>query len=141
MRNPHDDFEVNIGGTLNVLLAARELGLQRVVYASSASIYGNPRYLPINEDDLTNALTPYSVSKFAGERETWSSPRAARHTCFASINGAVSEPIAASAAEKMSAPQTVAVGVVGDALERGPATIAASVSSGQRAFLARLHEV
>ena len=67
MRNPHDDFEVNIGGTLNVLLAARECQVRRVVYASSASIYGNPRYLPINEDDLTNALTPYSVSKFAGE--------------------------------------------------------------------------
>jgi UDP-glucose 4-epimerase len=67
MRNPHDDFEVNIGGTLNVLMAARECGVQRTVYASSASIYGNPRYLPINEDDLTNALTPYSVSKFAGE--------------------------------------------------------------------------
>jgi UDP-glucose 4-epimerase len=67
MRDPHDDFEVNIGGTLNVLLAARDCGVDRVVYASSASIYGNPRYLPINEDDLTNALTPYSVSKFAGE--------------------------------------------------------------------------
>jgi len=67
MRNPHDDFEVNIGGTLNVLMAARECRVERTVYASSASIYGNPRYLPINEDDLTNALTPYSVSKFAGE--------------------------------------------------------------------------
>lgn len=67
MRNPQDDYEVNIGGTLNVLLAARECGVQRVVYASSASIYGNPRYLPINEDDGTNALTPYSASKFAGE--------------------------------------------------------------------------
>jgi UDP-glucose 4-epimerase len=41
--------------------------VERVVYASSASIYGNPRYLPINEDDPTNALTPYSASKFAGE--------------------------------------------------------------------------
>ena len=67
MRNPLDDFEVNIGGTLNVLLAARECNVRRVVYASSASIYGNPRYLPISEDDQTNALTPYSVSKFGGE--------------------------------------------------------------------------
>ena len=58
---------MNIGGTLNVLLAAREHGVRRVVYASSASVYGNPRYLPINEDDGVNALTPYSVSKFAGE--------------------------------------------------------------------------
>jgi UDP-glucose 4-epimerase len=67
MRNPREDYEVNIGGTLNVLLAARELKTSRVVYASSASVYGNPRYLPINEDDSTNMLSPYSVSKFAGE--------------------------------------------------------------------------
>lgn len=66
-RNPREDYEVNIGGTLNVLLAAREQGIRRVVYSSSASVYGNPRYLPINEDDVTNMLSPYSVSKFAGE--------------------------------------------------------------------------
>src|SRR5215475_10201656 len=66
-RNPREDYEVNIGGTLNVLLAAREFSTARVVYASSASVYGNPRYLPINEDDATNMLSPYAVSKFAGE--------------------------------------------------------------------------
>ena len=49
------------------MLAVKELGVRRVVYASSASVYGNPRYLPINEDDATNMLSPYSVSKFAGE--------------------------------------------------------------------------
>jgi UDP-glucose 4-epimerase len=66
-RNPREDYEVNIGGTLNVLLAARELSIPRVVYSSSTSVYGNPRYLPINEDDLTNMLSPYAVSKYAGE--------------------------------------------------------------------------
>jgi len=66
-RNPREDYEVNIGGTLNVLLAARETNVPRTVYASSASVYGNPRYLPINEDDATNMLSPYAVSKFAGE--------------------------------------------------------------------------
>jgi len=66
-RNPREDYEVNIGGTLNVLLAVRETNVPRMVYASSASVYGNPRYLPINEDDATNMLSPYSVSKFAGE--------------------------------------------------------------------------
>ncbi|MGH9831308.1 MAG: NAD-dependent epimerase/dehydratase family protein, partial [Blastocatellia bacterium] len=66
-RNPREDYEVNIGGTLNVLLAARECKVERVVYSSSASVYGNPRYLPINEDDATNMLSPYAVSKFAGE--------------------------------------------------------------------------
>jgi UDP-glucose 4-epimerase len=66
-RNPREDYEVNIGGTLNVLLAVKELAIPRIVYASSASVYGNPRYLPINEDDATNILSPYSVSKLAGE--------------------------------------------------------------------------
>jgi UDP-glucose 4-epimerase len=65
-REPRQDFEVNIGGTLNVLIAARERGV-KVVYTSSASIYGNPRHLPINEDDGISPLSPYSTSKLAGE--------------------------------------------------------------------------
>ena len=65
-RDPREDYEVNIGGTLNVLLAVREsTSVRRTVYTSSASVYGNPRYLPINEDDQTNLLSPYSVSKVA----------------------------------------------------------------------------
>jgi UDP-glucose 4-epimerase len=66
-KNPREDFETNIGGTLNVLLAARALGGRRVVYTSSTSVYGNPRYLPMNEDDPLSLLTPYAVSKLAGE--------------------------------------------------------------------------
>jgi nucleoside-diphosphate-sugar epimerase len=66
-RDPREDYAVNIGGTLNVLLAARELRPARIVYTSSASIYGNPRYLPISEDEPVNLLSPYAVSKFAGE--------------------------------------------------------------------------
>ena len=65
--NPYEDFQTNIGGTLNVLLAAREAKIERVVYTSSVSIYGNPRYLPINEDDPISLLTPYAVSKYSGE--------------------------------------------------------------------------
>ena len=65
--NPRDDFATNIGGTLNVLLAARDSSLDRVVYTSSASVYGNPRAIPINEDDGLVTLSPYAVSKLAGE--------------------------------------------------------------------------
>lgn len=65
--NPRDDFATNIGGTLNVLLAARESNAERVVYSSSASIYGNPRSIPINEDDVLVPLSPYAVSKLGGE--------------------------------------------------------------------------
>ncbi len=67
-KDPKEDCAVNIVGTLNVLLAAREAKrVKRVVYSSSVSIYGNTRYLPINEDDPINTLSPYSVSKLAGE--------------------------------------------------------------------------
>ena len=66
-KNPRDDFETNIGGTLNVLLAARESRVERVVYSSSTSVYGNPRSIPINEDDLIVPLSPYAVSKLGGE--------------------------------------------------------------------------
>jgi UDP-glucose 4-epimerase len=65
--NPRDDFATNIGGTLNVLLAAREARVDRVVYASSASVYGNPRSVPINEEDGIVTLSPYAVSKLGGE--------------------------------------------------------------------------
>jgi len=66
-QNPREDFETNIGGTLNVLMAARRSHVRRIVYASSASVYGNPRYLPINEDEGLSTLSPYAVSKLAGE--------------------------------------------------------------------------
>lgn len=66
-KNPREDFSTNIGGTLNVLMAAREHQLTRMVYISSASVYGNARHLPSNEDDPVNPLSPYAVSKLAGE--------------------------------------------------------------------------
>jgi UDP-glucose 4-epimerase len=66
-KNPRDDFATNIGGTLNVLMAARESKVDRVVYTGSASIYGNPRSIPINEDDFLVPLSPYAVSKLGGE--------------------------------------------------------------------------
>jgi UDP-glucose 4-epimerase len=65
--NPLDDFATNIGGTLNILLAARASKVDRVVYSSSASVYGNPRTIPINEDDPLWTLSPYAVSKLGGE--------------------------------------------------------------------------
>jgi len=65
--SPILDFQVNIGGTFNILLAAKTYGVKRLVYASSASIYGNPRYLPINEDDRISTLSPYAASKLSGE--------------------------------------------------------------------------
>ena len=69
IEDPRADFQVNAGGTLNLLLAVRASGhsVSRVVYTSSASVYGNPRHLPISEDDGTTCLSPYAASKLSGE--------------------------------------------------------------------------
>ncbi len=59
--------EVNVGGTLNVLVSAKEAGVNRVVYASSSSIFGVPQYLPIDEIHPTRPNSPYGASKLAAE--------------------------------------------------------------------------
>ena len=58
---------VNVGGTLNVLTAARDSGVERVVYASSSSVYGETETLPKTEAMQTNPSSPYAVSKLAAE--------------------------------------------------------------------------
>ncbi len=68
MREPREDFETNIGGTLEIVLAARERDdSPTVVYTSSSSVYGNPRSLPIIEEDPPSILSPYAASKLGGE--------------------------------------------------------------------------
>ncbi len=59
--------EVNIRGTLNVLLAARDSGVKKVVFASSASVYGDTEEVPTTENALPMPLSPYAVTKLAGE--------------------------------------------------------------------------
>ena len=58
---------VNVTGTLNVLLAAREAGVKRVVFASSSSVYGAAPGLPRRESDRPLPLSPYAAAKLAGE--------------------------------------------------------------------------
>jgi len=65
--DPLTAHEVNVTGTLNVLISAREANVKRVVYASSSSVYGDSPTLPKHEDMPTNPLSPYAVSKLAGE--------------------------------------------------------------------------
>ena len=68
--DPRKYDEVNVDGTLNVLDAAREHDLERLVFASSSSVYGKPRYLPYDEAHLTTPVSPYGASKLAAERYT-----------------------------------------------------------------------
>lgn len=58
---------VNIEGTLNLLLAAREAGVRRVIYAGSSSAYGESESLPKREDMIPHPISPYAVQKLAGE--------------------------------------------------------------------------
>lgn len=58
---------VNFGGTLNVLEAARLYGVRRVLFASSAAVYGDTPELPTKEDVVLNPLTPYAADKLASE--------------------------------------------------------------------------
>jgi UDP-glucose 4-epimerase len=65
--DPVTSHEVNANGTLNVLLAARDAGVRRVIYASSSSVYGDTARLPKSEDMPVAPLSPYAASKLAGE--------------------------------------------------------------------------
>jgi nucleoside-diphosphate-sugar epimerase len=65
--DPVTTHDVNLTGTLNILVAAREAGVRRVVYAASSSAYGNTDELPKREEMAPRPLSPYAVSKLAGE--------------------------------------------------------------------------
>lgn len=59
--------EVNLNGTLGVLIAARDAGVRRIVFASTAAVYGTSPRLPKKEDMMPDPRSPYAVAKLAGE--------------------------------------------------------------------------
>mgnify|MGYP000872413323 CR=1 FL=1 len=68
IQDPITTNEVNAGGTLNMLKAAADCKVKRFVYASSSSVYGDNPALPKHEDMVPDPLSPYAVSKLAGEK-------------------------------------------------------------------------
>jgi UDP-glucose 4-epimerase len=68
VQDPLTTTAVNIEGTLNVLLAARDEGVRRIVNASSSSVYGNTGSLPRVETQAPDPISPYAVAKLAAER-------------------------------------------------------------------------
>jgi len=68
LNDPRKDLKVNAQGTFNVLEAARDLGVKKIVHASTGSVYGNPVVLPQNETHPLNPVSYYGVSKLAGDR-------------------------------------------------------------------------
>jgi len=68
VEDPLGSNAVNGGGTLNILFAAREETVKRVIYASSSSIYGDTPTLPKHEEMLSHPLSPYALQKYIGEQ-------------------------------------------------------------------------
>jgi len=68
LRDPVFDASVNIIGTLNLLEACRKYGVEKVVFASSAAVYGNPEYLPVDEEHPLRPLSGYGISKLTVEK-------------------------------------------------------------------------
>jgi nucleoside-diphosphate-sugar epimerase len=78
LNNPREDSEVNVLGTVTVLEAARKAEVPRIVYSSSAAIFGELITMPIAEDHPQNPDSPYGVSKLAGEKQV---------LCFSKLYG------------------------------------------------------
>ena len=67
IENPNLTNEVNVNGTLNVLIAARDAKVKRVIYSASSSAYGNQKVFPLKESFLASPLSPYGLQKYIGE--------------------------------------------------------------------------
>ena len=67
IENPVLYHDVNINGTLNVLIAAKNAKVKRFIYSASSSAYGNQEVMPLNEEMKANPMSPYALHKFVGE--------------------------------------------------------------------------
>jgi nucleoside-diphosphate-sugar epimerase len=68
IEHPVETHMTNVVGTLNVLVAARDNGVRRVIYSGSSSVYGEQATLPLNESMTPNPLNPYALQKLTGEQ-------------------------------------------------------------------------
>ena len=68
INDPIKYYDVNIGGTISLLNAMKKTGVREFLFSSSATVYGDPKYLPIDEKHITNAINPYGNSKLIVEK-------------------------------------------------------------------------
>lgn len=68
IRDPLTDAATNVAGSINLLEACKNVGVRKVIYASSAAIYGDPERIPVRENDPARPISPYGVSKFTVEQ-------------------------------------------------------------------------
>jgi UDP-glucose 4-epimerase len=78
---PAKYYNVNVGGTATLLGAMERAGCANIVFSSSATVYGEPQYLPCDENHLLNPINPYGRTKLMGENllQDWSSAKQGRH--------------------------------------------------------------
>ncbi|MFX1451727.1 MAG: NAD-dependent epimerase/dehydratase family protein [Promethearchaeota archaeon] len=67
VENPTLDYMSNVTGTFNILKTCHDSDVKKIIYASSAAIFGEPKYLPIDENHSKTPISPYGASKLAGE--------------------------------------------------------------------------
>lgn len=67
IENPMETHDINVNGTLNILIAAKDANVKRVVFSASASVYGNTETMPLYEEMKPNPLSPYGLQKYIGE--------------------------------------------------------------------------
>lgn len=71
-RSPRSYVDTNITGTLNVLQASRDIGVERLIHTSTSEVYGSAQYVPIDEDHPLKGQSPYSASKIAADQLAYS---------------------------------------------------------------------
>ncbi|ADC68721.1 NAD-dependent epimerase/dehydratase [Methanocaldococcus sp. FS406-22] len=67
VENPIYDGDINVLGTINILEMIRKYDINKIIFASSVGVYGEPNYLPVDENHTINPLSPYGLSKYVGE--------------------------------------------------------------------------
>ena len=74
MKDPYTDTKTNVLGLVNMLQLSKKYGVKKLVFASSAAVYGLNEEIPLKEDSLCNPLSPYGINKWVGEQycEKWS---------------------------------------------------------------------
>jgi len=67
LHNPRRNVRINVEGMINILEAARKNDVRKIIYSSASSVYGIPKYLPVDEEHPKNPTTVYGVTKYTGE--------------------------------------------------------------------------
>jgi UDP-glucose-4-epimerase GalE len=94
MQQPGLYFRNNVTGTLNLLDAMRAVGVDKLVFSSTAAVYGNPEYTPIDEAHPTRPINPYGWSKLMAERQIaeYCGAHGLRAACLRYFNAAGADP-------------------------------------------------